>query len=448
VSTIEPIPQGERTGTKRLDLTRRQSSVRILAVIIVALLLAGGLGVTVVGAKDYYALAPGSAPRLTQSSLCRPTRPGADLALPNGTPCVLISVPPAHGHVTKGSLYMVSALVGPATPLQYLLSKVGLLDTFDHGTKLVPAKVVLGTTPPGQLSCQAAQQMTGATFSATVVALRRLGYQITENTLGAQLYAVPPGSPGAAAGLRCNDIITAVNDQPIRTSTDLGNAIRASAPGQTVRLRVQRVGSDGQMETDTLSARLEVPPGSLGSARAHQGFLGVVSITRTTYTFPFEVNIDVGEIGGPSAGLALTLAILDILSTGDLTGGHAVAATGTIGLDGTVGDVGAVSQKAVAVRRAGANVFFVPADQLKEALSQAGAMKIYPVKTLQQALDDLQALGGDVPAPPSHPAATRLSPQIVPLRLRDGDSGPPAPASESRGKPPAPGWPPTPTGGQ
>jgi PDZ domain-containing protein len=95
----------------------------------------------------------------------------------------------------------------------------------------------------------------------------------------------------------------------------------------------------------------------------------------------------------------LTLAILDLLSGGDLTGGHAVAATGTISLDGTVGDVGGVSQKAVAVRRAGAQVFFVPADQLKEAQGEAGGMKLYPVKTLQEALDDLEALGGHVPPP-------------------------------------------------
>jgi PDZ domain-containing protein len=112
------------------------------------------------------------------------------------------------------------------------------------------------------------------------------------------------------------------------------------------------------------------------------------------------------SVSATSAGLAMTLAILDILSSGNLTGGHAVAATGTIGLDGTVGDVGGVSQKAVAVRRAGADVFFVPADQSKQALSQAGKMKIYAVTSLQQALDDLQALGGDVPPPATDSAAT------------------------------------------
>ncbi len=98
----------------------------------------------------------------------------------------------------------------------------------------------------------------------------------------------------------------------------------------------------------------------------------VVSMTRTTYTFPFDINIEVGDVGGPSAGLALTLGILDILSGGDLTGGRSVAATGTIELDGTVGDVGGVAQKAVAVRRAGATVFFVPAASSRTPRARLG----------------------------------------------------------------------------
>jgi PDZ domain-containing protein len=383
-----------------VDRYRRQVLlIRILAVTVVSLLIAGAVGVGVVGAKGYFALVPGSAPLLTESSLCRATSNGTRLALPDGTPCVEISVPPARGHAIKGSIYMVNVLVGPATPFQYVLGKLGLLDTFDQGARLVPAKTVLGSTPAGQRSCQAAQQMAGSSSSAVVVALHRLGYQAKEKDLGAQLYQVAPGSPAATAGLHCNDVVVAVNAQAIRTSTDLVNAIRARAPGETVQITVQRAGPDGKLKTETLRARLAAPPAGPGPARANEPFLGVVSMTRSTYTLPFDINVTVGAIGGPSAGLALTLAILDILSGGDLTGGHAVAATGTIELDGTVGDVGGVAQKAVAVRRAGAKVFFVPADQLKEAERQAGAMKIYPVENLQQALDDLQALGGHVVLP-------------------------------------------------
>ena len=78
-----------------------------------------------------------------------------------------------------------------------------------------------------------------------------------------------------------------------------------------------------------------------------------------------------------------------------------MAATGTIGVDGTVGDVGGVAQKAVAVRKAGAQVFFVPKDELTAARSHAGAMKVFAVSTLQQALNELESLGGHVPALPS-----------------------------------------------
>jgi PDZ domain-containing protein len=373
--------------------------VGLLAVAVVLLLMAGAVGLVVIGAQGYYALVPGSAPVLTDTSLCRVSSNGARQVLPDGRPCVGISVPAERGHAINGSILMVSVLVGPAAPFRYLLGKVGLLSTFDPGAQLVPAQAVLGTTPPGQLNCQAAQQMAGSTSSAAVVALKRLGYRAVTTDLGAQLFEVAPGSPAATAGLRCNDVVIDVNDRPIRTSTDLSTAIRAGAPGETLRITVQRRGSDGKLQTETRTVRLTAPPTGPGSGRAAEPFLGVVSMTRTTYSLPFDVNVEVGDIGGPSAGLALTLAILDILSGGNLTGGHAVAATGTIALDGTVGDVGGVAQKAVAVRRAGANVFFVPADQLNEAQGGAGAMKVYPVKTLQQALDDLEALGGQVPPP-------------------------------------------------
>jgi Lon-like protease len=402
VSTTDPIRQDQPTGPEpAARRPRRWARAWVLPVFIVVLLVATGLGISIVKAKDYYVIAPGSAARLTDSPLCHASSNGDRLVLPNGVACARISVPPARAHAIGGPLYMVDVLVGQSSPVQYLLGKIGLLRTFDQGAEMVPAKSVLGTTPPDQLSCQSAQQMTGATSSASVVALRYLGYDATENDLGAQLYEVEPGSPAAAAGLRCNDVVTAVDNQPIRTSADLVSAIRAHVPGETVRLAVHRAGSDGQQQTKTLVARLGEAPASSGAAQDDGGFLGVVSMTRTTYTLPFDINIDVGAVGGPSAGLALTLALIDTLSGGDLTGGHAVAATGTIELDGAVGDVGGVAQKTVAVRRAGAKIFFVPADQLKDAQGQAGPLKVYPVKTLEQALDDLRALGGHVPLPTS-----------------------------------------------
>ncbi len=376
---------------------RHPAVVWVLSVIIVVTVLVAGWQIIEQGASGYYAFAPGTAPLITGNPQCR-ANSGGELVLSNGTPCARIIVPIDRAHPIQGSLYMVDVLVGPATPGQYILSKLGLLHTMDRGTQLVPAGAVLGSTPPAQLPCQDAQQMNSATSSATVVALRELGYQVKEDNLGAQLVEVVPGSPAAVGGLECNDVITAVNGVAVHTASDFVAAIHTTRPGETIRVTVRRAGTKGKPRTLTLAATLSGTPALGGQPAApDKAFLGVATVTQTVFVFPFEVTVDVGAIGGPSAGLALTLGLLDVLSAGNLTGGHHIAATGTINLDGTVGDVGGVAQKAVAVRRAGAQVFFVPTDELKDAESQAGSMKVLPVSSLQQALNDLKALGGHIP---------------------------------------------------
>ena len=88
--------------------------------------------------------------------------------------------------------------------------------------------------------------------------------------------------------------------------------------------------------------------------------MGIVPQDQVDYAYPFPISIDVTDIGGPSAGLAMTLGVIDTLSGGRLTGGRTVAATGTMDSDGHVGDVGGVPQKTVAVENAGATIFLVP----------------------------------------------------------------------------------------
>ncbi|MFM8712977.1 MAG: S16 family serine protease, partial [Actinomycetota bacterium] len=121
--------------------------------------------------------------------------------------------------------------------------------------------------------------------------------------------------------------------------------------------------------------------------------------TRTVKT-PFEVGIDTDSIGGPSAGLAFTLALLDELSKGSLTGKVKVAATGTINGDETVGAVGAIPQKAIAARDSGAKLLLVPATQSADDIAAArriggSRMRVETVASLQEALDILRGLGGD-----------------------------------------------------
>ena len=116
-----------------------------------------------------------------------------------------------------------------------------------------------------------------------------------------------------------------------------------------------------------------------------------------TFKFPFQVDIDSGQIGGPSAGLAFTLALLDRLTPGSLSGGVEVAATGTISPGGSVGPIGGLKQKTIAVLRTGAKVFLVPTSEVAEAEEAAKGtdLKIVGVATLDEALAQLAALGGN-----------------------------------------------------
>ena len=109
-------------------------------------------------------------------------------------------------------------------------------------------------------------------------------------------------------------------------------------------------------------------------------------------------------MGGPSAGLAFTLALLDELTPGELTGGKKVAATGTITPSGAVGEIGGLPQKTVAVEREGAELFLVPLAELAEAQAKAEGtnLKVVGVETLDDALAALQEFGGS--GLPSRPA--------------------------------------------
>ncbi|WP_424765827.1 YlbL family protein [Paenibacillus sp. sgz302251] len=126
--------------------------------------------------------------------------------------------------------------------------------------------------------------------------------------------------------------------------------------------------------------------------------LGIISLTELRSLEPddprYHLTIAAGEIGGPSAGLVFTLQALDLLTEGDLSGGHRIAATGTITADGKVGAIGGIKQKIVISSEEGAQLFLAPADNFKEADEKARSidtsMKVVSVATLQEALDRIE----------------------------------------------------------
>ncbi len=135
------------------------------------------------------------------------------------------------------------------------------------------------------------------------------------------------------------------------------------------------------------------------------GYVGIATQSFSNSSFPVDIQIDTERVSGPSAGLAFTLAIIDDMTPGELTGGKRVAVTGSIQPGGTVGIVGGVEQKAVTARDDGARLMIVPVGEAKAARAHAGSMKVVAVRNVDEALAALAANGGD-PVPPAAGAPT------------------------------------------
>ncbi len=294
-----------------------------------------------------------------------------------------------------------------------LISEVRVIDLvfdkFDDDTQSIPERLILGDQSKDQLRQANLQMMDNSKQIAVVVALRRLGYRVAEHGEGALVQdivnvrdragRVSPVNQAAAMQLQPGDVIVAADGTPTPLLEDAKAAIARRAPGDVIRLDL--VGADGSRRVEHVP--LAQRPGSTGA------ILGVILQTKgLRFDLPFPVEIDSLGIGGPSAGLAYTLGVIDVLTPGELTGGKVVAVTGEILSDGSVGDVGGVAEKTAAVRAAGADVWLVPAGEYEEAKSRAGSrLKVFKVETLDAALEVLGGIGGDLSAIGPRPEPAR-----------------------------------------
>ena len=222
----------------------------------------------------------------------------------------------------------------------------------DSDAELVERDQVFGSRTAEENREINLERMASSKDLAAAVALERLGYD-TVVPDGVFVLETVDGTP-AAELLERGDVIVAVQGEEVVSPTQLVEAIGGRSPGDFITIGVERA-SNGQLEEIpvTLAARED------DETRA---FLGVATSERVDLDLDvgFEVTLGSDNIGGPSAGLAFTLAVLDQLTPGELTGSQRVAVTGTIQVDGSVGSVGGVEQKAAAVRDEGVNVFIVP----------------------------------------------------------------------------------------
>jgi PDZ domain-containing protein len=289
----------------------------------------------------------------------------------------VVSVPHPKADDDGGGIYFLDVIERKASVLETLFHGVA-----GEGASFVPPEVV---QPPGANESQSQQfelqEMATSQQIAAAVALKQLGYKVKVSADGALVVAVDSTKP-AGGKLVPGDVIVSVDGHRVQTTDQARALLRRHKPGDTVSLGVR---NQKGLRTEMLET---VPAPQAPSIP----IVGVLLEQAAHIRLPIPVTIKTGKIGGPSAGLAFALEVMEKLGR-DVDRGHRVAATGEIFLDGQIGPIGGVRQKIFGARQGGVDIMLVPAgDNARIARRYAGPVRVIPVKSFRQALRALATL--------------------------------------------------------
>jgi PDZ domain-containing protein len=370
-SSVSPTVAGEQ---ETVIAPRQRNMWWALPLLTIVWLVTGALITSSLVKINYWEVAPGSAEEVAsrfsfdKNALSQVTR-----------------------YKTSAPILFVTAYGSKLSALDAL---VGVLDP---DVDVLNREEKFGTITPSEQRRLGFQAMASAKQIAEYVALNRLGYDVSiaygKLIIERLVCEDAPRPLSACLQLNPGDTITAFDGIEIPTLSDLMPIIADYSPGDVIEVTITP-----HKTTDSVKKKIEL---MVSPDDPDRTIIGVWPADTRTVDLPFEVDIDTDSIGGPSAGLSFTLALLDELTAGELTGGVKVAATGTIDGDESVGAIGALRQKTVAVKASGATVFFVPSAQTLEELSAArrvagSKLRIVPVANLGEALKVLEELGGAV----------------------------------------------------
>lgn len=285
----------------------------------------------------------------------------------------IVAVKGAKTYPTEGSLYFttVSVLGGPERHVSMWEWLAGHLD---EDADVIPEERVYGTqTSDEEVRRINEADMQGSQKNAIAAGIRSTGTDVAQQVVVAEIATDLP----ADGVLELHDEVLAVDGDPVERVADVTAAISSRKPGDAVTLRVERKGSERELELRTTD---------LGGGRA-----GVGIALEPMYDYPFEVRIDAGPVGGPSAGMMFALAVHDVLTPGALTGGKKIAGTGTIDDSGRVGIIGGIDQKMTGARDGGAEYFLAPAANCPDTVGKVpDGLRVVKVADLDEAVSAVE----------------------------------------------------------
>jgi PDZ domain-containing protein len=302
----------------------------------------------------------------------------------------------AEVYPASGSMFFVTV----SEPRQSVLS--WLVGRADPAVEFLTAEEHFGFQAPGVRRTFSVEMMRTSKQVAQYLALEVLGFDV-EITPGEvliwQMVCLEFNAEGteclretpSASVLEPGDRLLMADGVELNEVGDIATVLQGKRPGDVITVEIERP-NEGRLSVEV---ELTVSPND-----ENRTIIGFIPFDTRRVVLPFELDIDTGSIGGPSAGLAFTLALIDELSPGELTGGRSIAVTGTVDLSGAVGSIGGLRQKAAAVAQAGVEIFLVPRSQSAEDLAAARIaggpdLQIIEVGSLTEALEVLESLGGD-----------------------------------------------------
>jgi PDZ domain-containing protein len=297
----------------------------------------------------------------------------------------LVSIAGEHPATESGGVYFVDVRFRKAHLLEDLLGR-----PLARGATLLPKRDVLGDATPKQAQQIDLSQMADSQKIAAAVALKRLGYRVPIKLPNVVVRGVLRKAP-AVRVLRPGDRILAVNGKKVHSLGRLHTLIASHRPGDTLSVTYRRSGRTATAKIQTIASTDDKRQAAIGILVDETG--GSVG------KLPIKVRINTQGVGGPSAGLAFALDLMEELGH-NVDNGYKVAATGELALDGSVLPIGAVKQKTLGAREASVDVFLVPAgSNARVARKYAQGLKIVPVQSFPQALHALATL------PAKHPGS-------------------------------------------
>lgn len=295
-----------------------------------------------------------------------------------------------------GQLLFVTVREPEITMLDWLVGRN------EHEVSLLSYTDKFGEQTPEQQRQFSVEMMRSAKETAEYVALSKLGYPakiIPGDVIVSDLVCLEVSADGTKCDgyapsddvLDPGDKLLKVDGVALTVIDDLSPILKKHKPGDVVSVEYERPGEG------TRTGDVELIASNDGTDRT---IIGFQPFDTASADLPFDVNIDSGAIGGPSAGLAFTLTLIDELTPGELTGDRLIAVTGTIQIAGSVGAIGGLVQKTSAVKQRGAKYFIVPSAQGEKNIAEARVvagddLQIIPVDNLDQALAALAELGGN-----------------------------------------------------